>query len=139
MSTEQNKALARRMIEEVWNQGNLALLDEIVAANYVGHNPSMTVQGPEGIKQFILMYRSAFPDLHFTIEDMIAEGDRVVTRWSSSGTHRGPLSGIPPTGKHVTGTGIAISRFVDAKFAEGWTEFDLLGVLQQLGVIPAMG
>ena len=85
------------------------------------------------------MYRSAFPDIQFTIEDLIAEGDKIVTRYTARGTHRGDLQGIPPTGRQVTVTGIIISRFANGKFVEGWLDFDALGMLQQLGVIPAPG
>src|SRR5712692_3968146 len=120
MSTEDNKANARRFIEEVWNQGNLAVIDEITSPNYVDHDPAMTVQGIEGLKQFVSMYLTAYPDTHFTIEDQIAEGDTVVTRWTARGTHKGPLMGIPPTGKQVTVTGITIDRFANGKGVESW-------------------
>jgi len=85
------------------------------------------------------MYRTAFPDVHFTIEDQIAEGDRVVTRWTARGTHQGPLVGIPPTSKQVTMSGIAIYRLVDGKIVEQWGVNDMLGLLQQLGVVPILG
>ncbi len=136
MSTEENKAQVRRIIEEVWNQGNPALLSEFYAPHYVGHEPTMTIHGLEGIRQFVSDYLAAFPDLHFTIEDMIAEGDKVATRWSSRGTHKGALQGIAPTGKHATSSGITISRCVDGKAVEEWISWDTLGMLQQLGVIP---
>jgi predicted ester cyclase len=89
MSTEDHKADVRRLTEEVWNQGNSALRDEVVAPYYVGRHPSLTIQGPEGLRQFVSQYRSAFPDIHFTIEDMLAVGDKVVVRWSVTGTHEG--------------------------------------------------
>jgi steroid delta-isomerase-like uncharacterized protein len=139
MSTEQNKAQVRRLTEEVWNRGNFAVLDELIAMDYVGHESSMTIQGQAGARQFISQYRSAFPDLHFTIEDMIAEGDKVVARWSVTGTHEGNLLGIPPTGKRTVGTGITIIRFVEGKDQEDWVNWDALGLMQQLGVIPSMG
>ena len=140
MSTEDNKALVRRIIEEVWNQGNLAVVDELSDENVVNHNPpGPPLQGPEAFKQFVLMYRSAFPDTHFTIEDEIAEGEKVVTRWTARGTHKGELMGIPPTGKQVTVTGISIDRFAGGKSIESWTNFDTLGMMQQLGVVPAIG
>jgi steroid delta-isomerase-like uncharacterized protein len=139
MSTEQNKAQVRRLTEEVWNQGNFAVLDELFATDYVGHESSTTIQGQEGARQFISLYRSAFSDIHFTIEDMIAEGDKVVARWSVTGTHDGNLLGIPPTGKHTTGTGITIIRFVEGKDVEDWVNWDALGLMQQLGVVPMPG
>ncbi len=139
MSTEENKALSRRLIEEVWNQGNLAVIDELIAPNYVDHDPTGPIQGPEGMKQFVSMYLTAYPDTHFTIEDQIAEGDRVVTRWTARGTHKGPLMGIPPTGKQVTVAGISIDRVVNGKLVEDWTSYDALGMMQQLGVVPAPG
>ena len=96
--SEQNKALERRAIEEVWNGGNFAVVDELVASDYVGHasTPADETQGPEGIKLFFVTLRQAFPDIHFTIEDQVAEGDRVVTRWTALATHTGVLNGIPP-------------------------------------------
>lgn len=139
MSVEENKANDRRAIEEGWNQGNTAVFDELLAANYVGHDPSGPIHGPEGFKQFYATYRTAFPDTHLVIEDQIAEGDEVTTRWTATGTHQGPLMGIPPTGKHVTVTGITIARFADGKEVESWFNWDALGMLQQLGVVPSMG
>lgn len=139
MSTEDNKALVRRVFEEVLNQGNLALIDELYSPDYVEHTPSGPVHGTEAYKQYLMTYRTAFPDAHYTIEDQIAEGDKVMTRWSGRGTHQGPLMGIPPTGKQSTVTGMSIGRSEGGKIVEVWTEFDLLGVLQQLGVIPTMG
>jgi steroid delta-isomerase-like uncharacterized protein len=138
MSTEDNKAKVRRIIEEAWNGGNLAVLDELVAANCVFHDSSTTFRGPEGIKQFVMMYRMAFPDVHFTIDDLIAEGERVVTRWTVTGTHKGELQGIAPTGKDVRVTGIVISRLAKGKVEEDWINFDALGLLQQLGMVPSM-
>ena len=131
MSTEENKALLRRLFEEVWNQGNLAPLHEVLAADFLYH-PDL--RGLEAYKQAIRLYLTAFPDLHFTIEDMLAEGDRVVTRWTLRGTHQGPFQDIPPTGKQVTLTGISIFRVANGKGVEVWTDADYLGILQQLGV-----
>jgi steroid delta-isomerase-like uncharacterized protein len=139
MSTEQNKTLARRLFEEVWNSKNLAVLDEMVAPNFVFHNSVQTLYGPEGFKQFATTYHHAFPEAHFTIEDVIAEGDTVALRWSARGTHQGELLGIPPTGKEVVVTGITITLLSNGKSVEGWGEFDALGMLQQIGVIPRMG
>ena len=139
MSTEQNKMNNRRVFEEAFNQGNLAVIDEVCAPNYVLNDPTGPVRGPAGFKQFITMYRAAFPDLHFTIEEEIAEGDRVVVRWTARGTHWGELMGIPPTGKPATVTVITIARAAaNGKFEEVWNNLDSLGMLQQLGVLPAM-
>src|SRR2546425_11612355 len=96
MSTEENKALVRRGIEEVWNQKKVAIVDELAATDYVSHNPTMTTHGLEQYKQLVTMYFSAFPDLHITVEDMIAEGDKVVCRWTARGTQQGAFMGIPP-------------------------------------------
>jgi len=141
MSTEQHKAMDRRVYEEVWNEGSLDVIDELVAANYIDHdpNPTSTLEGLEGLKHSITMYRTAFPDVHFTVEDQIAEGDTVVTRWTARGTHQGPLMGIPPTGKQAMVTGISITRVASGKVVESWTNFDALGLLQQLGAVPSMG
>ncbi len=139
MSAEENKALTRRGVEEVWNQKNLAIVDELGAPDYVSHNPAMTTHGLEQYKQLVTMYFSAFPDLHLTIEGQIAEGDKVVTRWTARGTHQGSFMGIPPTGKQTVVTGITIDRYVNGKATESWNNIDDLGLLQQLGVIPPMG
>lgn len=135
--SQENKALVRRAIEEVYNQGNLAIVDELVASDFVMHSASDEIHGPAGAKQFVTMLREAFPDLHVTIEDQIADGDKVVTRWSSEGTHLGEFQGIPPTGKHGMMTGIDIDRVGGGKIVECWVNEDDLGLLQQLGVIPA--
>ena len=139
MSTEDNKALVRHFFEEVLNQGKLALIDELCAPDFVYHNASTTIRGREPYKQFLSMYLTAGPDLHFTIEDEVAEGDKVVTRYTTRGTHVGPFMGIPPTGKHVTVTGIAITRIAHGKVVEEWANADELGLLQQLGVVSAPG
>jgi steroid delta-isomerase-like uncharacterized protein len=139
MSTEENKANNRRIYEEVWNGGNLAVVDELFAANSVFHDPSTTLHGPAEFKAYVTMYRNAFPDTDFTIEDVIAEGDKVVTRWIARGTHKGELQGIPPTGKQVAVTGMVATHLSNGKLVEGWSNFDALGMLQQLGVIPSMG
>ena len=137
---EENKAIVRRAYEEVWNQGKLDVTYEIFAADFVGHIPgSPDIHGPEGLKQYVNMHRTAFPDLKLTIEDQIAEGDKIVTRWSSTGTHKGELMGIPPTGVQVTSTGICFARIAGGKFVETWPHSDALGMLQQLGVIPPPG
>ena len=139
MSTEQNKALARRLFEEGINQRNWAVLDELCTPDFVHHNAALTLQGLESVKQFLSMYLTAFPDVQLTIEDMVAEGDTVVIRHTFRGTHKGDLMGIPPTGKQVNVTGIDIIRTAGGKIVEQWTNADDLGAMQQLGVVPSMG
>jgi len=137
---EENKALVRRAFEEVWNQGKLDVIDEIFAADFVYHIAgSPDIHGPDGEKQFVTMHRTAFPDIKFTVEDWIAEGDKVVTRWTFTGTHKGELMGISPTGVQVTMTGISIGRIAGGKIVEVWGNADSLGMLQQLGAVPPLG
>jgi steroid delta-isomerase-like uncharacterized protein len=139
MSTEENKALVRRYTQEVFNAHNPDRTQEFVAGNVVSHNlPPGMPSGVEGIKQMTHMFVSAFPDLHLTIEDVIAEGDKVVERWTGTGTQQGAFAGIPPTGKRVTTTGIDIFRIANGKVVEHWSSSNDLGLLQQLGVIPPM-
>ena len=137
MSTEKNKDVASRWYEEVFNTGNVELINELFATNFVERDPSNPVPGLEGVRQLVMMYRSGFPDLHITIEDWVVEGDKVAARFTARGTHKGPLMGVPPTGKQTTITGIDILRFENGKIAEHWGNQDLLGMLQQLGAIPA--
>ena len=139
MSTQDNLALVQRWFNEVFTQGNLSVADEIFAADYVNHDPTGWPQGPQGAKAAASAYRAGYSDLAFTIEDQIADGDRVATRWTAHGTHDGELYGVPPTGKKVTVTGISIERVAGGKIAETWVNFDALGMLQQLGVVPTMG
>lgn len=140
MSTEENKALALRFVEEVINQGNMATIDEVIAPDAVDHSlPPGLPPGREGVKLFLGMIRAAFPDIHETVEDTVVEGDQVVTRSTWRGTHQGAFLGIAPTGKQVSVTSIDISRVVAGKFVEHWQATDNLGLLQQLGVIPTMG
>jgi steroid delta-isomerase-like uncharacterized protein len=138
MSTEQNKAIVRRFIEGL-NWGKLAIADELLTATYVDHSTPKQGLGPEGFKQGISVYRSAFPDLNWTIEDSIAEGDKVVIRVTARGTHQGDLMGISPTGKQIAISAIAIYRLVDGKIAEAWVNRDIMGMLQQVGAIPMPG
>lgn len=133
--THDLKSTIRRFWEDGANQRNWAVFDEIIAEDYVGHGAEKS-QGREGLIAELVGYTTAFSDLQFTIEDVIAEGDRVMNRWTARGTHTGSLMNIPPTGKFVTITGISIDRLVNGKIVEGWTEFDMLGMLQQLGVLP---
>lgn len=137
---EKNKEIARRAMVEIFNQGRLEVVDELVSAGYVGHDTAMpeSVLGPEGMKQSAAGYRSAFPDMKITIDEQIAEGDSVVTRWTARGTHDGELFGISPTGREATVTGITINRIADGKLVEARTNWDTLGLLQQLGAVPAL-
>ncbi len=143
MSTEDNKALVRRLFEEVLNQGNFAVFDELYAPDFIFHEPAFPqVRTREDDKRWLIESRSAFPDVHFTIEDLIAEGDQVVVRFTSRGTNTADIVAPrphPATGKQFTATGIFIARFANDKFVEIWHQMDWLGVLQQLGLIPAPG
>mgnify|MGYP001201349149 CR=1 FL=1 len=139
--SEQNKALYRRILEEVWNQGKLDVIDELWAADSVTYDasfPGGRNTGPEGSRQFVETTRAAFSDLRFTIHDQIAEGDKVVTRWTMTGAHRGALMGIAPAGKRVTATGISIARFQAGRLVESWNNWDRLTMLQQLGALPSL-
>jgi steroid delta-isomerase-like uncharacterized protein len=139
MSSETNKTLSRRFFEEVFSKGKLAVADEIIVKDQVNSgpgNPPGLLPGLEGTKQLVTMYRNAFPDVHFTIDEQLAEGDKVMTRWTAHGTHQGELAGIPATGKSSTVTGVAVDRIVNGKIAESWGIFDEFGMMQQLGVIP---
>jgi predicted ester cyclase len=148
-STEENKAFHRRFLEEVWNKGNIAAVDELIAANYVGHFDSSTdVPIPpefqlslEQVEQDVSQWHTTFPDLHFTVELQVAEGGLVVTRLTARGTHTGEYrglaeKGIPPTGKQVTWTETWIDRITDGKIVEAWGNQDALGRLQQIGALP---
>jgi steroid delta-isomerase-like uncharacterized protein len=136
MSSEENKAVVQRAVE-AFNQGDQDAVDELFAANYVDHDPSRAglPSGPEGVKQAWGAFRAAFPDLQGTIEDMITEGDKVVVRGTISGTHQGDLMGIPPTGRRVTVTLIDVNRIEGGKLVERWGVSDMLGMMQQLGVM----
>ena len=139
MRTEENKSILRRYFEEAWNRGQLDVLDDIVAAHYVNHDPAVPglLPGPDGLKAIMTGFRAAFPDLHFSIEDQIAEGDKVVTRWTMRGTHAGEFMGLPPSGKQITTAGMQIERVVDGQIVEHWRKSDDLGLMQQLGALSA--
>ena len=138
--SEENKTVIRRSFEELWNKGNLSVADELFAPNYTHHDPSTpdVGRGPESEKKRATLYRTAFPDLKLTIEDIIAEGETVMARWSCRGTHKGDLSGIAPTGKQFTISGVTIARLTNGKLAEGYVNWDALGLMQQLGVVPEL-
>ena len=142
MSTEANKAIVVQLYEEVFNKGNLDLADKLIAPQAVNHDPQLppgAPGGPQGLKAAVTMRRRAFPDDHHMIEDLIAEGDKVVARLTHSGTHQGAFLGLPPTGKHISMTSIHIFRFTDGQLVEHWANQDDLGLLQQLGAISVPG
>ena len=140
MSAESNKALARRLLDEAFNAGKIDVVDELVTTDFVNHDAALpeALIGPDAAKASIQGYRSAFPDLRITIEEQIADDQGVATRWSAKGTHQGDLMGMAPTGKQATVTGITLDRIVDGRIAESWTNWDTLGMLQQLGVVPVL-
>jgi len=136
-----NREITRRVFEEVWNQKNLKVVDELMAVDYVHHDPSFptVVAGIDGYKQFVIHYLNAFPDLRFTITDQVIEGELTATRWTASGTHTGDFPGIPQTGRPISVTGMTMGRIRDGKFVESWNNWDALGLMQQLGVISVPG
>lgn len=135
-----HKALVRRLVEELWNKGKLAVADELVSPNFVRRDPSTPgeTRGPKGLKEAVGAYRAAFPDLSFTVDDIIVEGDKVASRGTARGTHKGALMGIPPTGKSGTVTWMTMSRIANGKVEEERVNWDALGLFQQLGIVPAM-
>ncbi len=131
----QNKVVLRRYAEEIWNKGNSAVIDEIIATNFVGHFPGFPeTAGIEGFKQLFAMMHTAFPDGRFTIEDIFAEGEKVAVRWTFRGTHKGDYNGIAPTGKEVTWTAISINRIAGGKIEEMWGTADNINMMQ-LGLV----
>lgn len=134
--SDDNKAIVRRYIEEIYNKRNLEIAGELVAENYINYAGFQTVKGVEGLRQFVTMLGTAFPDAHETIEDQVAEGNKEVHRWIIRGTHQGDFLGIPPTGKQVSVTGITVAHIAEGKIAEEWTSADMMGLMQQLGVAP---
>jgi steroid delta-isomerase-like uncharacterized protein len=139
MSAEENRALMRRFYEEVLNKGNLGFIDETFAPDYVEHAHESPSPDREGLKREMAMLRRAFPDMHVTVEDLVAEGDKAVARTTARGTHTGAFMGIPPTGKVVTISGMDITRFAGGKAVEHWGMNDELSMMQQLGLLPAPG
>lgn len=137
MSEEENSALVRRFVEEIFNQGKLEVAEEILAPGYVHHDPTTSEfgSGIEGFKQMISVYRQAF-DLKIVLEDQIVTEEKVVDRWVGHGTHRGEFMGMAPTGKTISTTGISIHRIADGKIAETWNNYDAFGTFQQLGIVP---
>ncbi|HSD58183.1 MAG TPA: ester cyclase [Methanotrichaceae archaeon] len=137
MSTEENKEIVRRFFELGPSQGNMSAAKELLAPNFVLHVPLPAAPGIQGIGDVVTACRAAFEHLNVTVDDMVAEGDRVAARFTARGIHRGAFMGLPPTGKPITMTGIEIFRIQDGKITEIWGEANLLGLMQQLGIIPA--
>jgi steroid delta-isomerase-like uncharacterized protein len=135
---------SRRLVEEAFNNGNLAIIDQFVAPDLVDNDPAAPAQlralrGPDVMKATVQMYRAAFPDVKITVDDVIAEGDKVAMRWHAEGTHRGELEGMAPTGARVTVTGIFIDQWKDGQVVESWGQWDNLGLARQLGAAPPEG
>ncbi len=140
MSQAENKTIAERFNEDVWGRGDEAALEELLAPDFVDHD-ALPGQAPdrEGHRQILAAFRSAFPDLHVTTEDVVAEGDKVASRWTARGTHQGDLMGVAPTGNGVTIKGIDVLRIAGGRIVERWAQFNDLEVMQQLGAVPAPG
>ena len=139
MSTEENKAIFQKLIQ-LQESGDLNTVDQVIAANWVNHDPSLPpLQGYEGFKQLTMLFRTAFPGFQTEIEDMLAEGDKVAARMHIRMTNSGSFQGMPPTGKAVDVTATGIFRIVDGRVTDNWVNLDMLGLLQQLGVVPAPG
>ena len=137
--SEQNKRISGRILEEVFGGGRKETADERIAADGIGHDPALPepVRGPQGVKEAAGGYRAGFPDLTLRVETQVAEGDWVCTRWTAVGTNSGEFWGMAPTGKQTTVTGITIDRIADGRIVESWTNWDSLGLMQQLGIVPA--
>ena len=137
-----NKLIGRRVFVELWGEGKLELADELYVPDYVDHvgrGPEASrVIGPEGIKQAVTLFRNAFPDLHYSVEAQLAEGELVLSRFSASGTQTGEFLGKAPTGRQVSYTGMDLNRIVDGRIVESWVSYDALGLLQQLGLVPPL-
>ena len=139
MSTEENKAIFQKLIQ-LQESGDLNTVDQVIAANWVNHDPSLPpLQGYEGFKQLTMLFRTAFPGFQTEIEDMLAEGDKVAARMHIRMTNSGSFQGMPPTGKAVDVTATGIFRIVDGRVTDNWVNLDMLGLLQQLGVVSAPG
>ena len=129
-----NTALYRRFVDEAINQGNLGVVDELVAEEYVGRNPFAIIRGPKGLKAWVRAHRTAFPDLRYTIEELLSDGDKVIARLSFTGAHEGEFLLLRASGRKMKGTAMTITELRGGKFVRGWMEIDYLGMLQQLGM-----
>lgn len=138
--SEEKKAIARRIYDEYWNQNKAEVLDEIIAEDVVNHGlPPGLPPGLEGTKAYLGAFLNAFPDVQMTVERQVAEGETVVTLWTANATHTGDLMDIPASGERVTVTGIDVHRFDGDRIVEAWGQFDEMGLMQQIGVIPSQG
>ena len=135
MSEEENKAIVRRTWEDLFNKGKMATADELIAANFTNHAAPGAAPGPGSFKQLVTMYRAAFPDVQFTIEDLLGDGDKVVVRNTFHGTHTGPFMGIAPTGRHISQEQMHIVRVDAGLIVEHWAVRDDLSLMRQLGAI----
>jgi steroid delta-isomerase-like uncharacterized protein len=138
MSVQQNKARARRVFDEVWSQGKLDLTEELLSPDFVGRPGGFgkPFQGPEGARAFLSRFRSAFPDMAFTVEELVAESDQVAIRWTCTGTHEGDFMGFEPTEREATFEGMTFLRFArDGAIVEGWTQMDAIGLLRAIGAL----
>ncbi len=135
--SEANKKLVRRLIEEVYNTGDFNALDELVSEDFIGHDPAAPepIRGRAGLRAWVEMLRSAFPNLNVQIEDQIAEGDTVAARWTARGRHEGEMLGIPATGRDTAVTGMSIDRIADGRLVENRLSWDVFGLMRQLGVL----
>jgi steroid delta-isomerase-like uncharacterized protein len=140
MSTE-NKSIVRRLYEEVWNERKLDVVDELISPSHALHDPNISGSqiGPDAYKQRVIWLTTAFPDLHFTIEDMVSEEDKLAVFWMISGTHQGDYEGIPPTHKKISVEGITINEIANGKILDSYVSWDALGLLRQLGHAPTLG
>jgi steroid delta-isomerase-like uncharacterized protein len=140
MPTE-NESLARRALDELWTKGNLAAVDQLYSADCVFHDLGSPedIRGREGLKQHVRMYRTACPDLQCTVEDVVAEGDKVAVRWIARGSQKGDFMGIAPTGKQVVFRGIQMHRISNGRIEEEWAGYNTLGALQEIGALPRLG
>ncbi len=140
MSTEENKVIIHRWVDEAWNQGNVEILDDLTHPAFIDHHlPPDVPPNIEGHKAWIQMVRAGFPDIHITIEDVVVGDEKVAARMSVSGTHTGEFMGMPPSGKSIHFGAIGISRFTDGKSVEYWETFDALSMMQQIGALPSPG
>jgi steroid delta-isomerase-like uncharacterized protein len=133
------KDIARRFFDEVFNKGKLEVVDQIFAPKYIGHSSASftgPIKGPAGIKRFVNTYRKAFPDIHFKFDDVLTAGSKVIVRWTTTGTHTGELANFAPTGKRISVTGIGIAQIVGNRIRVSHSQVDLLGIVEQLGVVP---
>lgn len=132
------REISHRLLNEVWNKRNFDVIAELISPDFVIHDPNYTSgKGPEEYRKFVHTYLTAFPDTVLTVQDQVADGSTVATRWTAMGTHQGPLNGISASGRRVTIEGVSFSKFVDGKFAESWNNWDSLGMLRQIGAVPA--